>query len=267
MHVILKYLLSTITVLSVAPATLIAQELLTAPNKSASPINQRRAHGNSCGPASLLNAFQYGNTKWQKSYNAVAGTDSRSRINSVIKNWGNKPSKHIKGVHRWNVKQGINLLDLTDMANEMRTSSFLPKIKNETLTTKPSETKTKLLQRTHQRMVKSLTKGLPPIISIRRYAYRYSKAVGQHSWWPIRAHFVVVSEIPKSIPQKAQSFKISYIDPYGGYTRTGTISATTGQFTHSPFLIANFPQANVGKHLLKPGETSELSLSAIIGRW
>jgi len=254
-------------VLPIFSAHLHAQALLIAPNKEAEPINQRRAYGNACGPASLLNAFQYGDAKWQKAYNAVPGTNSRNRIRYVVSAWGNKPSKHIKGVKRWNIKQGINLLDLTDMANEMRAPYFLPTVKNEILTLRSGETRTKLLKRSHERMAKSLKKGLPPIISIRRYAYRYSSAVGQKSWWPIRAHFVVVIELPEKLPKGAQSFKIRYVDPYGGYTRSGTISATTGQFIHSPFLIANFPKTTVGAYLLKAGEKTELSFSAIIGRW
>ena len=148
----------------------------------------------------------------------MPGTNSRSRILSVIAAWGNKPSSHIKGVQRWNIKQGINLLDLTDMANEMRAPYFLPKLKNEILTLRSKEPKTKLLKRSHGYMAKSFKKGLPPIISIRRYAYRYHSSVGQKSWWPIRAHFVVVTEIPKKLPKGAQTFKIRYVDPYGGYT-------------------------------------------------
>lgn len=263
----LKFILSTLSLAYILSEPLCAQALLTAPNKQAEPINQRRAYGNACGPASLLNAFQYGDEKWQKAYNAVKGTDSRSRIRYVIAAWGNKPSKHIKGVNRWNIKQGINLLDLTDMANEMRSAHFLPKVKNSILTLKSDESKAKLLQRSHQHMAKSLKKGLPPIISIRRYAYRYNSTVGQPSWWPIRAHFVVVTELPETLTKGAQSFKIRYVDPYGGYTRNGTISAATGDFIHSPFLIANFPHTSVGGYLLKAGEKSELSLCAIIGRW
>ncbi len=263
----LRLLPSILSIAYLLSGSLHAQEVLTAPNKNAEPINQRRAYGNACGPASLLNAFQYGDKKWQKAYTSVQGKDSRSRIRHVIATWGNKPSKHIKGVKRWNVKQGINLLDLTDMANEMRSAHFLPKIKNEILTLQSGESRTQLLQRSHSRMAKSLKKGLPPIISIRRYAYRYSDDVGQKSWWPIRAHFVVVIEIPKKLPKDSQSFKIRYVDPYGGYTRTGTISAATGDFIHSPFLIANFPHTSVGGYLLKNQEKSELSFCAIIGRW
>ena len=257
----------TVIFLFLACGTLHADTLLTAPNQKAEPINQRRAYGNACGPASLLNAFQYGDEKWQKAFNTVPGENSNSRIRYVVSAWGDKPSKHIKGVKRWNIKQGINLLDLTDMANEMRAPHLLPKVKNEVFALQNDESKAQLLKRSHRLLAKSLKKGLPPIISIRRYAYRYDEAVGEKSWWPIRAHFVVIIELPKKLPKDAQSFKIRYVDPYGGYTRSGSISAATGDFEESPFLIANFPNTIVGGRLLKAGEKSELSLAAMIGSW
>jgi len=251
----------------IAPWQLSAQELIQAPNKNASPINQRRAYGNACGPASLLNAFQYGDEEWQKAFKAVPGNDSRTRLRYVVGTWGNRPSQHIKGVNRWNSKQGINLLDLTDMANEMRTPYSLPKIKNEVLIRKSRESFTKLLHRSHERIAKSLKKGLPPIISVRRYAHRYSKEVGGKSWWPIRAHFVVVTEIPKKLPRGATSFKIKYIDPYGGFTREGIIHTNTGNFKNSPFLATSMPKTLVGKSFVKSGEETILTFSAIIGTW
>lgn len=244
-----------------------AQDLVKAPNGNASPINQRRAYGNACGPASLLNAFQYGSEKWQKVFKSVPGHNSRTRIQYVVARWGNLPSHHVRGVKRWNSKQGINLLDMTDMANEMRVSHFLPKIKQEVLARKSRESFSKLLKRSHDRIATSLRKGLPPILSIRRYAYRYSKEVGSKSWWPIRAHFVVVIEVPKKLPRDATSFQIKYVDPYGGFTRNGTIHIDVGNFKNSPFLAATMPKTQVGKSFVKPGEQTLLTFSAIIGTW
>ncbi|MCP5535690.1 MAG: hypothetical protein H7A51_05570 [Akkermansiaceae bacterium] len=260
MRILLAFIILT-------PWQLVAQELLKAPNEKATPVNQRRAYGNACGPASLLNAFQYGDEKWQKAFHAVPGKDSRTRLRFVVGTWGNKPSLHVKSVNRWNPKQGVNLLDLTDMANEMRAPYFLPKIKQEVISRGSRDDLGKLLKRSHARLADSLKKGLPPIISIRRYAYRYSKEVGQKSWWPIRAHFVVVTEIPRKLPRGATSFKIKYIDPYGGFTREGTIHTDTGSFKHSPFLATTMPNTLVGKSLLKPGEETILTFSAIIGVW
>ena len=250
------------------PCSLLAQEVITAANStSASPINQRRAYGNGCGPASLLNAFQYGSEKWQKVFNAVPGTNSKTRIRYVVAAWGNKPSKHLKGTQRWKPKEGVNLLDLTDMANEMRSAHFLPKIKNEVLSQKTKESRNQFLQRAHAQLSKSLKNGFPPILSIRRYAYRYSKEVGQKSWWSIRAHFVVAIELPKTLPANATSFKISYVDPYGGFVRDGRIQTDTGSFKLCPYLGTNMPKTEVGKSFVKPGEETLLTFAAVIGIW
>lgn len=246
---------------------LLAEESIKAANSQAEPINQRRAYGNGCGPASLLNAFQYGSAKWQKIFTAVPGHNSRTRLSYVVKTWGNKPSSHIKNTQRWKPKEGINLLDLTDMANEMRTDTFLPKIKFKVLGQKSRESRTQLLHRGHKQMAKSLKNGLPPIISIRRYAYRDSKEVGGKSWWPIRAHFVVVIEIPQSLPKNATSFNIRYVDPYGGFVREGKIQTNTQTFTQCPYLGADMPKTAVGKSFIQSGEETILSCSAIIGSW
>ncbi len=153
------------------------------------------------------------------------------------------------------------------MANEMCAPHTLPKVRHQVLTRKPDETRSHHLRRTHRRMAASLAKGLPPVISVRRYAYRYNKSVGGKSWWPVRAHFVVVTEIPKKLPRSATSFRITYIDPYGGFTRQGTIRTNTAGFTNSPFLGTSMPKTMVGKSFVKPGEQTLLTLTAILGTW
>jgi len=85
--------------------------------------------------------------------------------------------------------------------------------------------------------------------------------------WPIRAHFIVIIETSKNIESNANSYKIKYVDPYGGYIREGTIHTDTEGFTNSPFLAATLPSAAIGKSLVKKGEKSILAYSAIIGRW
>lgn len=256
----------TLLIVSLTISPLTAQ-VIQAPHIAASPINQRRAYGNGCGPASLLNAFQSGSDKWRKVFNAIPGKDSRTRIRYVVAKWGKVPSKHTKGQQRWNVQQGINLLDLTDIGNEMRSPYFLPTLKYDVMTQRPKESRSALLNRIHARFAKSFKKGLPPTISIRRYAYRYHPQVGQKSWWPIRAHFVVITEIPAKIPRDATSFTVKYIDPFGGFKRQGTIRTDTGAFSNCPFVQADFPTASVGKKFIKSGEKNILTLSAILGAW
>ena len=240
-----------------------AQELIKAPGKDASPINQRRAYGNACGPASILNSFQYGSEKWRKVFDSIPGNDSRSRIRHVVTTWGNQASSHLKGRKRWNYKEGVNLLDLNDIANEMRSPHSLPKIEYQVLTRGKRDSYQDLVKHSHKLMAKSLKKGLPPIISI----HRANQQVGKKTWWPIRAHFVVITEIPEKLQAPYDHFKIKYIDPYGGFIREGKIEASPGAFTNSPFLTANLPDALIGKSLVKKGEPTTLTLSAIIGSW
>ena len=256
---------ASIILLFAAHSTL-SGEQIRAYNENASPTNQRRAHGNACGPASLLNAFHYGSKKWQIAFNAVPGDDSKTRINYVISRWGLKPSRHIQGVKRWN-QQGINLVDLHDIANEMCDYHWLPKIKYEVLAREQNELPNELLHRSHKRIVKSLKKGLPPILCIRRYAYRDSKELKTKSWWPISAHFIVIIETTTTIQNNSTAFKIKYIDPYGGHIHEGMIQTNTSKFTNSPFLAAKLPSATIGHSLLKKGEPSILTFSAVMGRW
>lgn len=257
----------TLLLLFTMHGALCAEEMLRAANQTASPINQRRAFGNACGPASLLNAFQYGTDRWQRVFNAIPGHNSNTRIRHLVSTWGEQPSKHIDSVQRWNKDQGINLVDLHDIANEMCGAHHLPEVKYQILTRKKSESRANLLKRTHKLITTSLNEGLPPILSIRRYAFRESKELASKSWWPIRAHFIVVIAVTKNIGEESESFNIKYVDPYGGFTREGKLQTDTGKFTESPFLGAGLPAALVGKSLIKKGEDSVLTCSAVMGHW
>ena len=148
---------------------------LAAPNLTPSPINQLRASGNACGPACLLDAFQCGSEKWSDSAKAIKGESERSRLIKIIQSYGARPSKLIPTRRRWDQRGGVNAEDLTAMANEMRTRSWMGTVKQEILFKGSRETPAKLLQRSHTKLRKSLKKGLPPIMSIRRVALAASR--------------------------------------------------------------------------------------------
>ncbi len=263
----MAYRIAVFLFLMITPCLVCAEEMVKATNCDASPINQRRAYGNGCGPASLLNAFQFGSEKWQKVFHDVPGHNSKTRIRYVVSQWGEQPSRHIKGVKRWNAQHGINLVDLHDIANEMCRPHQLPEIKYEILTRATHESQSQLLRRSHLFIKQSLSNGLPPILGIQRYAYRNSKELNTMSWWPIRAHFIVIIGISKDLEAHSDAFKIEYVEPYGGFTHEGTIHTDTQDFTNSPFLGATLPSALVGKSLLKKGEASILSCSLVMGDW
>lgn len=238
------------------------------PNPSAVPANQLLVAGNACGPAALLNAFRFGNEQWQRVSGTIAGESDKQRITTIIREAGMRPSAHIKGRTRWS-RKGVNLADLTDMANELARGQYLPVLTQEVLFRKSGESPEKLLQRVHKRLGTSMEKGLPPVISLRRYVLR--KESGAEQWMVLDAHFVTLASIPKKLENGARSFSVTYIDPWGGKIRAGSIAISdrpllAGQASDSPCLEAIFPDSSVGKKLVRKGERSTLAVAAALGR-
>ncbi|MES2922158.1 MAG: hypothetical protein V4819_11460 [Verrucomicrobiota bacterium] len=241
-----------------------------APEAPAVPANQLVVAGNACGPTALLNAFRFGNPAWQRASNAIAGDTDKQRISNIIREGGMRPSSHLVGHPRWS-RKGVNLADLCDIANEMTRGHFLPQVSQEVLFLKPGETQEKLLKRVHQRLATSIAKGLPPVISLRRYAKR-GRGGKPPEWIVLEAHFVTLTALPPKLEKGAGSFPISYIDPWGGKTCQGVISLPghpilADSVAASPCLEAVFPQALVGKKSIRPGEPNGLIIAAMLGRW
>ncbi len=251
-------LFATLSAVSAAPTR-------EAPNPSATPANQLVVSGNACGPTALLNAFRFGNSDWQRASNGIKGTTDKERIYTLIRECGMRPSKHLKGHPRWS-RKGVNIADLCDMANETAHGQMLPLVSHEVLFLKNRETQEKLLRRVHQRLDVSLAKGLPPVLSLRRYVRR------GEAWIVLDAHFVTLLSLPGKLEKNARSFTVTYADPWGGKIRAGSIAITdrpvlADQAIVSPCLEAVFPQSSVGKKLVRAGEHSTLVLSAAMGRW
>jgi hypothetical protein len=247
-----------------------APALREAPNPNATPVDQLRVAGNACGPAALLNAFRFGNSDWQRALDAVAGENDREQILKLIREIGMRPSKHVTGHPRWS-RRGVGLLDLRDMANEMCAGRFLPLVSEEVFFLNSRETPGKLLQRVHRRLDTSLAKGLPPVLSLRRYVMRRQPGKGPE-WVVLDAHFVTITGIPRKLEKNARSFSVSYIDPWGGKHCQGTIGIPAAAVLADPSgtpscLEAVFPRTPVAKKRVLKGETSVLVVAAAIGRW
>jgi len=143
---------------------------------------------------------------------------------------------------------------------------MLPLVSQEVMFLKKGETLEKLLQRVHQRFDVSLSKGLPPVLSLRRYARRGSE------WIVLDAHFVTLVSMPRKLEKGVRSFAVTYADPWGGKISTGSIGipdrpTLSDLADTSPCLEAVFPQASVAKKLARPGEPTSLTLAAVLGRW
>ncbi len=234
------------------------------------PVNQLLVAGNACGPAALINAFRFGNSDWQRALDAAVADNDKQCILRVIREIGMRPSKHIPGCSRWS-RKGVSVADLRDMADEMTTGRFLPRLYDEVFFLNPRESPENLLFRVYQRLSKSISKGLPPVLSLRRYALRVQSS-GPPQWTLIDAHFVTLTAIHGKPARDTRGFAVDYIDPWGGKFCQGNI-----RIPYQPFLSdasgnpscleAVFPKTSVGVKMVRKGEKSFIAVSAAIGRW
>lgn len=234
------------------------------------PADQLAVAGNACGPTALLNAFRFGNSDWQRAATAITGATDKERIYTIIREYGMRPSRHIKGRPRWS-RKGVNLADMVDIANELTRSHFLPLVSQEVVFLKPGEAQEKQLSRVHRLLTTSLRKGLPPIVSLRRYVKRTTGG-RPPEWLVLDAHFVTLTYILPRLERGARSFPVSYIDPWGGTLCQGSIAITehavlADSSAASPCLEAVFPLAAVGKNRVRLGESHALTVAAVLGRW
>lgn len=242
-----------------------ATELRTAPNAGAPPVNQLAISGNACGPAALLASFRTGSDSWRRAASELPGTTDREQLGQWIRRHGLRPSTTLSGRNRWS-NAGINVEDLVAAANESTRALYLPTVAHDGLFAKSGEKPPALLRRTHQRLEKSLSKGIPPLLSLRRYVLRDGK------WISLQGHFVTVTAVPKKLGRADAAFTITYLDPWGGKREEGQIRlpslpllATESQPV--PCLEAWVPAANIEKKDVRKGETTAVVPVAVIARW
>jgi hypothetical protein len=242
-----------------------AAEMRVAPNVGAPPVNQLSISGNACGPAALLASFRCGSAAWQRASTALVGTTDRDQLRHWIRHHGTRPSSTLKGRLRWSAK-GINVEDLVAAANEMNRPLFLPPLLHDDLFLRSREKPEALLRRTRERFDRSIDKGIPPILSLRRFVLRNGV------WTAVQGHFVTVTAVPRKLARGESSFTFHYLDPWGGKRCEGSLSlplqailAPAGQTP--PCLEAIVPAALIGRNAVRRGETTVVVPAAVIGRW
>lgn len=248
-----------------------AAQQRAAPFPDVAPQNQLEVFANSCGPVCLYNSLTFGSRRWEKLLRKIPKESAKERMLYLVRTLGQKPSRHFSGIKRWSARSGMRSADLLDLANDLRGSSFLPKLELTHHFQAPKKPNTVLLAQAHREMQHSLKKGFPPIATLQRYAQKGSM------WLVIQGHFVSIIEVPSELPRGATSFPVRYIDPWGGKILTGTIRAPEAVYPVAPTggalfdlatgpaaIIADFPETQVGKKKLKKGQTSRLHLTELI---
>lgn len=239
---------------------------LSAANPAAPPVNQLVLSSNACGPAALLYCFSAGNDDWQRAYQAVDGETDRERLAFIIKRYALQPSRHLSNHRRWSQRGGIGSADLVDMANEMCADKFLPGMRSETLIAGASGSHRQLLRQAHRRLSTSLTKGLPPILVLKRNA-RPASNPSPADWRIVEGHYVVVTDMPARLDRQASAFEIQFMDPHGGRRRSGALSIPDTAGPAVPWLEFYSPDTTVGLRSVRSNEQSLVTASAVIGRF
>ncbi|MCW1923213.1 hypothetical protein OKA05_11670 [Luteolibacter arcticus] len=236
-----------------------------APKADAAPVNQLSISGNACGPSALLSSFRCGNDAWQRAASSLPGTTDREQLGQWIRRHGLLPSETLRGRKRW-TSAGINVEDLVAATNEMTKPLYLPAVSQDDLFLRRGEKREALLRRTHQRLEESLSKGIPPLLSLRRFVLRDGK------WIALQGHFVTVTAVTRKLGRGESSFSFVYLDPWGGKRGQGTLRVPTTSLVASPGLTspcleAIVPAANIGKKEVRRAETTAVVPAAVVGRW
>ena len=199
-----------------------------APHPGAKAVDQLAIAGNACGPTALLNAWRFGSPACQSIASSIPGNDDRSQLRHLIVHYGGQRSKHVPQRNRWS-RRGINAADLTDIANALMHDQNIRPV----VLVVPQGTRS--LKKTHEQWARSLRRGFPPVISLRRY----------EGTKVIDSHFVTVLRVPDRLDAKASFFTMDYLDPMGARLCQGRIDARPAQ-RHTQ-LIARTPATPVGE--------------------
>ncbi len=240
-------------------------ETRTAPHEGAAPVDQLRLSGNACGPAALLTSFRCGSPAWQRAAAILPGTSDREQLALWIRRHGRQPSATLKGRKRW-TSAGINVEDLIIATNETTRPLYLPAVAGDDLFLHRGEKPEALLRRVRDRLDRSLAKGIPPLLSVRRFVLR------DGVWTPLEGHFITITAVPRRLARGERSFPIRYLDPWGGKRAEGRIALPPRPLLApaaqpAPCLEATLPAANIGKSQVRRGESIALVPAALIGRW
>ncbi|HEY8960822.1 MAG TPA: hypothetical protein VIM57_01365 [Luteolibacter sp.] len=238
-----------------------AEEPASTPAR-ATAFNQRVVSNKACGPAALLNAFRFGDARWRRGLDAAPGKSDRERLSFTIRTYGMRPSSQFAGRPRWS-NDGVNLADLTDLANDMAASRSLPPLKSEVLVPLNGTSRPKLLALAHKRCATSLANGFPPVLGLRRFVWRKTQG-GQAGWLAVDAHYITLTQLPV-LGWNARNFQIGYLDPNGG---RGCVANVHLVETPAPSgLVIDCPGTPVGRHQVRNGESTVVMLSSVLGRW
>gem|GEM_PF-428334 len=177
---------------------------------------------NACGPASIFNLLQFGPESYQKARLSLVGANETTRFRFLIERYFKSQKSVINPrVKRWSAS-GLLSADLAGGLNDLLEANKIPPLESSYLDKKEGESDALFLKRIHQWMNRSVSRGVPPILSLKSYMVRRRKENNFQPGWEVeRHHYVVVTSLPKKLMSAPPSrgFEAIVIDSNGAIQR------------------------------------------------
>lgn len=236
---------------------------------SAPLLVQNVIHPKACGPCALVHSFSHASKKFrstpffQQSY--------KKQVENIINQA--KELKSTSSSHsQWNPKYGMKTPDLLYVANR-----FSPKqLSSINLTGLKQGDKTNLEQ-TYQLINSSITKGFPPILSIKQQVHKPFKSHSNYYWIQTRGHFITLTKILPPSTKDINKILFEYIDSLDGKKHQGWILdkpmplITTSPLNRkkrvfsTPFLTALMPELQISKTTIPDSFIITTEINSAIG--
>ena len=183
-------------------------------------IEQKPGEGD-CGPCALGNALLNGDAASRRAFRALAGTNSAQRVETLISQYGSKPSETY-GSRRGRFVYGAGLTceDMPFLANDVLGQAALPKVRGDWLDQTGNEDERAHLQRVHGLFKAALGRGLPPVVEVRAFSADIGAA--RPAWVNLYAHWLALIGIePLELPAKSSGFSCRFADSFTGRVISG----------------------------------------------
>jgi hypothetical protein len=231
----------------------------------------RQGDTEGCGPVSLLNLLKLGPEPYRKAYAAISqGNDQRALALLVAQYCAPKGGDRKV---RYSHESGIDDPNLSRLCELVAADFKLTPIETLYTTRKKDESNTHFAQRVNEALVRSLSRGVPVLMSIDSYGERAGK------WEKLTGHYMLFTGAQRIGKTNPSSFLVEYVNPADGEHRQALVYASRrkhdGAFAHfkegdqwlkdNPYLCLASPYTELGQGDLDSQARHEFFLTILFG--
>jgi len=192
-----------------------------------------------CGPAAMANAMRFGVPGMRAALDSLVGNDDRTRLRFLIDRYFKNVQSEIFPTAKRFGHNGVLAVDLRNAFNDLLKEHSLEPVESLELNRLAGERDRDFLERAHGKLLRSLRRGMPPIIQLRSYAAMQEEEGGSKVVWKAaNSHFLVVTRVPTELRRQDMGFVFDAIDPNGG----SLVSAYIFGEAHLPFQAEKSPE-------------------------